>query len=235
VLKFTVNPPSLNRGVQPGPYYEQWMAFRAETIRDYILKVRTAINQERPGTQLGVYAGSWYGEYSSLGNNWASPKSDAGFWFLSPTYQRSGMAPNLDFLITGCYYQTPTVYDAMTRGVGIGGTVETAGALTNRMVRDETWCYAGIALSDFKDDPDGLVAALQAACGSTQGVMVFDLSHDIEPMWPVFAKAFSEPRVPPHADRESLAWVRRQRAMFDVLGRKDPPVIIAAGSSGTGQ
>lgn len=234
VFKYTISP-TLQRGLQPGPYYEQWMAFRADVIRDYVGKVRSIVTRERPGTQIGVYAGSWYGEYPSLGSNWASPEAQAGFWFLTPNYQKTGFAPNLDFLITGCYYPTATIFDAMSKGTGIGATVEAAGYLTNRLVRDATWSYAGIALSDFKDDPDGLTNALQAACGSTQGVMVFDLSHDIDPMWPVFAKAFAQAKAAPNSVPDALVEVRRKRAMYDVLGRKDPPVIIMSGSAGTGQ
>jgi hypothetical protein len=234
VFKFTITP-TLTRGIQPGPYYEQWMAFRAQTLQEFVMKARSAVNQERPGTQLGVYAGSWYGEYQALGNNWASPAAEPGFWFVTPSYQKTGFAPFVDFLITGAYYPTATIYDAMSTGRPIGATVEAAGYLTNRLVRDASWSYAGIALSDFKDDPEGLVAALQAACGSTQGVMVFDLSHDIEPMWPVFSKAFADKRKPPHKDLEALKAARSARNVADILGKKDPPIIIAAGSAGTGQ
>jgi uncharacterized lipoprotein YddW (UPF0748 family) len=234
VFKWTLTP-QMTRGMRPGPLYDEWMAFRAEAIQSYVRNVRHAIKSIRPTCQFGVYAGSWYGDYPALGHNYASPKTDAGFWFLSPKYLQSGTAPMLDMLIAGCYYPTATIFDAMTKGAGIGATVEASGTLVNRLVRDETWSYAGIALSDFKDDPEGLTNALQAACASTQGVMVFDLSHDVEPMWPVFAQAFSQRRDAPHAHPEVLAEIRRRRAALDRLGVKDPPIVIAAGSSGTGQ
>lgn len=234
VFKWTLTP-QMTRGLRPGPLYDEWMAFRAEAIQNYVRNVRHAIKSIRPNCQFGVYAGSWYGDYPALGHNYASPKTDAGFWFLSPKYLQSGTAPMLDMLIAGCYYPTATIYDAMTRGAGIGATVEASGTLVNRLVRDDTWTYAGIALSDFKDDPEGLVNVLQAACASTQGVMVFDLSHDVEPMWPVFAQAFAQRRDAPHMHPDVLADIRRRRAALDRLGAKDPPIVIAAGSSGTGQ
>ena len=128
------------------------------------------------------------------------PDLEAGFWFLTPEYSQTGMAPLVDFMITGCYYPTATIYDAMSAGLPIGFSVEGAGQLSNRIVRDQTWVYAGISLDQFKGNPDGLRAAMQGACGSTQGVMVFDLSHEIEPMWMVFAQAFaSDPRAAPHS------------------------------------
>lgn len=235
VFKWTITP-TLVRGLRPGPLYDQWMAFRAEAIKDFVLKVRYAVKSIRSKAQFGVYAGSWYGDYPALGHNYASPDVEAGFWFLSPAYRKQGTAPLLDFLIAGCYYPTPTIHEAMVRGVGIGNTVEASGTLVNRLVRDETWSYAGIALSDFKDDPAGLQAALQAACASTQGVMVFDLSHDVEPMWPVFAQAFAQRRESPNLHPEVLEAIKkRRRSIDDLTGKHDPPVIIAAGSSGTGQ
>ncbi len=233
VFEFTITP-TLQRGIRPGPYYDAWMAWRAATLKEFVRTVRTELAQIRPGAQLGVYAGSWYGEYPAFGNNWASPRFESGFWFLTPDYQRTGFAPLVDFLITGCYYPVATIHEAMSKAHPIGSTVEAGGMLTNRAVRDEAWSYAGISLADFKDNPEGLQDVLQAACASTQGVMVFDLSHDIEPMWPIFGRAFAQPRTAPHAIPGLLAHVRRRRAARDKAGLKDPPVIISSGASGVG-
>ena len=235
VFKWTLTP-QMTRGIKPGPLYDEWMAFRADAIQDFVRKVRYTVKGIRPNCLFGVYAGSWYGDYPANGHNYASPEADAGsFWFASPSYQKAGTAPLLDLLVAGCYYPTATIYEAFSKGVGIGATVEASGTLVNRLVRDEAWTYAGIALSDFKDDPSGLTNALQAALASTQGVMVFDLSHDVEPMWPVFAQAFAQRREAPTAHMELLADVKRRRARLDLLGKKDPPIVIAAGASGTGQ
>ncbi len=234
VFKFTLTP-SLSRGIQPGRYYDQWMAFRAGVLTDYIAQVRKEITAIRPSIQLGIYVGSWYGEYPALGNNYASDGIEAGFWFLTNKYRSKGMASNLDLLITGCYYQVPTIYDAMAKAQPIGRTVEAAGILSNRLAGDQAWTYAGISLSDFEGNPDGLKEVLQAACASTQGVMIFDLSHNIEPMWPVFKQAFGQARKAPHMSKGTLADVRRRRALLDKMGVKAPPITIATGASGVGQ
>jgi len=224
VLKFTLNN-NLVRGVRPGPYYDQWMAFRAQTMTSFLRRVR----EELPARQqLGVYAGSWYGEYPNIGSNWASPTAEPGFWFSTPDYRLTGFAKDIDFFISGCYYPTPTIYRAMEQGKNTGATVESSGSLTNQLIRDQTWSYAGIALSDFKDNPEGLMDALSAACASTQGVMVFDLSHDIEPMWPSFRQAFSVPRRAPH----TIPGLRQQVA---AMRPSTQPIIISNGSAGTGQ
>ena len=234
VFKFTIST-TLHRGIQPGHYYDAWLQFRAVCVTDYVKTVRNVISSEKRDAQLGVYAGSWYGEYPAFGNNYASVDARSPFWFSTPEYRKTGFATDLDFLITGCYYPVATTYDAMSNGLPIGSTVEAAGILTNRLVRDQCWSYAGIALSDFKGNPKGLMNALQAACGSTQGVMVFDLSHDVEPMWPVFKQAFVQPRVPPHRRIEVLRDVRRRRNLLDKSQYRDQPIPLSAGSAGTGQ
>lgn len=224
----------MNKGVRPGKYYDAWMAWRASILQGFVREARTHIRKIKPTLQLGVYAGSWYGDYQQYGNNWASPAMDAGFWFLTPEYKKTGFSPDLDFLITGCYYQNATIYDAMTEGKGIGATIEAAGNLSYRGTHDETWVYAGLSLADFKDNAPGLEKALQAAVGTTNGVMVFDLSHDIEPMWPVFQRAFSFSKIAPHSNPAYLAEARALRKTREKAGFIEPPIVIAAGSAGVG-
>lgn len=233
VFKFTVNP-SLLRGVQPGPYYEAWLAWRALTIRNFTAQVRETVKRARPRALFGVYAGSSYGDYPRFGHNWAAPEMEAGYYFLTPEYAQTGTASMLDLLVTGCYYPTATIADAMSAGIGLGFCVEAAGQHVNRIVRDQTWTIAGISLDQFRGNPDGLKNALQAACGSTQGVMVFDLSHDIAPMWPVFRQAFLEPRAAPYMTPGLLAEVRKKRSALDKSGKRDGPVPIFGGGSGVG-
>lgn len=224
----------MTQGITPGPYYQEWLNWRAATMQEFVRRARAAVLGTRPGCQFGLYAGSWFGEYASFGSNYGSPDLEAGFWYLTPEYRSAGFAPLLDFLITGCYYRQPTIYAAMQVGEPIGATVEYAGYLSAQVARDMTWTYAGIALNLFKGDPDGLKLALQAACGSTAGVMVFDLSHDIEPMWPVFKEAFAQPAKPPHADRKALSDARKRRAIFDREKVKQRPVVISPGRPGAG-
>lgn len=232
-FRFTVHP-DLSRGIVPGPYYEAWLTFRAMTIRNFIARARSVVAAARPAAKFGVYAGSWYGEYPAFGSNWASNEFDAGFWFMSDAYRKTGFAPLLDVLVTGCYYKTATLAQAMGAGSPLGETVEAAGQLSNRASRDQTWTYAGIMLMDYKDNPEALGNALQAACGSTQGVMVFDLSHDIDTFWPILEQAFSQPARAPHAVDGLLAAVRKKRAALEAAGVKDPAVPILAGARGAG-
>ncbi len=233
VFKFTITP-TLQRGLRPGPYFDAWMTWRAEVMRDWVDEVSKTVKRTKPGALFGVYAGSWYGDYQQYGNNFAAPEFSGGFWFQTDAYRKTGFANRLDLLMTGCYYSVGPIFDAMELGLPIGPTVESAGQLTNRAARDMTWAYAGISLDKFKGDPNGLGKVLQAACASTQGVMVFDLSHDIEPMWPVFADAFRRPAKAPHQERGLLEAIRAKRKRYDAWKVREPSVPISSGSSGVG-
>ncbi len=233
VFKWTLTP-SLNRGILAGPYYDAWMTWRALTIRNFVQRAQSVVKATRPRTQFGVYAGSNYGDYPRFGHNWASPDAEPGYWFDTPEYAQTGTAPLFDFMISGCYYPTATIYDALAQGIGIGFSIEGAGQLVNRLVRDQTWCYAGISLDQFTGNPDGLKNALQAACGATQGVMVFDLSHGIDPFWAVFRQAFDDRRPSPSSVVGLLQDVRKRRAQLDKMGKKDPPIPINSGGAGIG-
>ncbi len=226
--------PDLERGVVPGRLYDAWLSFRAHTMQQFVQRVRGTVDRVRPGTKFGVYAGSWYGEYASYGSNYASNKLVAGFPFLTDRYRPTGFAESLDMVITGCYYAKATIAEAMSERTGAGATVEAAAMLSNRVVRDAAWTYAGLSISSFRGDNEAFARCLQAALVSSQGVMVFDLSHDIEPLWPIFERAFRVPAVAPHKRPDVLSLVRHLRQVKDDRGETDPPIVIYSGVAGIG-
>jgi hypothetical protein len=222
----------LRTGIDPGPLFDAWLTFRAQTLTDWVKQVRTHVPE---GKQFGIYAGSWYGDYARYGNNYGSDQLSAGFPWLTRHYRETGFAKELDLLITGCYYAVPTIVDAMRVSGPIGRTVEAAGVVSNRVARDQCWTYAGIMLSDFKGDKELLGKAMQAAAATTQGVMVFDLSHDIDQYWEVFEKAFlPEPKRAPHERPSLIDLVRRTRVIWEQNGWKEPPFPFFPGAPGAG-
>jgi len=238
VFHYELDFPSLSRHVVPGPLYEAWLVWRAQNIRNWLASAVSTVKSIRPTATVSVYSGSWYGEYPLFGNNWAADDFQAGFRFLTPSYQKTGFAGLLDWITTGCYYPSPSIGEAMADGRIAGASVEAAGQLSNRAAHDQTWCYAGLQLDQYTGRPDALKNALQAACASTQGVMVFDLSHfdykGNDVLWSVFADAFREPARPPHASADLLAKLRRDHADRKAAGTPEPPVIIYGGIPGTG-
>lgn len=218
----------------PGPLYEKWLVFRAQTLKNFVADAAKTVKTVNPRLSFATYVGSWYPDYPELGANWASDELQAGLHFLSDDYRAAGWAGLTDFIVTGCYYKIPTLRDALTLGRNIGDTVEAAGQFSNRAVGDSTFVYAGINLEHYKGRPEELKRTLQAACATTQGIMCFDLSHNIEPLWPLFTEAFKEPRPAPHSLPELRTELARRRTEKKSMGKPEPPVILYRGTSGTG-
>lgn len=226
--------PSLTPRLVPGRLFDAWLAFRSQSLTNWVGRARSRFAAKRPEGVFGVYAGSWYGDYQKYGNNYASPDTTAGFPFLTSAYRKTGFAPNIDLLVTGCYYPYGTVFEAIANGSAPGRTVEAGGILTNRLVRDHSWAVAGIQAIDFVKDPRRIADALQAATATTQGVMVFDLSHEFDTFQPIFAEAFRIRKLAPYQSPGLLGKVRAQRDDFDRRGFKDPPFPLFEGAPGTG-
>lgn len=234
VYRFRYEFPSMQRNIVPGPHYDAWLVFRANVIRNRLAELVAAVKRIRPTATVATYVGSWYPDYPDIGANWAAADLQAGFRFLNDSYRQTGWAGLTDFMVIGAYYPTATIQEAVTKGVPIGETVEAAGQFGNRAVNEQTWVYSGLMLSDFAGKPDDLRRALQAAAATTQGIMVFDLSHGIEPFWSVFADAFKNPATAPHAAPGALIELRAQHAAKKASGAQEPPVVLYRGKAGTG-
>ena len=235
ILTYAVAYPSLAKRIIPGPDYDAWNVFRTLTIRNWLASAVATVKAIRPTATVSVYAGSWYPDYPQLGSNWAADDFSAGLRFLTPTYQKTGFAGLTDWMTTGCYYVPGTIADAQAAGQSAGDSVEAAGQFSNRAVNDQTFVYAGIALSNYNGHPELLLKALQGATASTQGVMVFDLSHNIDQFWTTFQTAFATPAAPPQSVPGLLDDLRRQHAAQKAAGTPQPPVITQnGGTPGTG-
>lgn len=225
---------NLKSGIRPGKYWDAWWEFRAKKIKNWMSSIRNIIKQERSRTKLGIYAGSWYGEYDNYGANYGSTDNILGFSQMTAGFRQSGFANLLDMFIGGCYYRVPTIFDAMVAGAPKGQTIEAGAQMINRAVNDETWAIAGISLSSFAQNPEEVRAALQASVACSQGVMVFDYSHEIEKFVPHLTRAFSRPAAAPYADPKHLTVVRKLKNKRIQLGYKYPPAFIQEGAPGIG-
>lgn len=222
------------RGLVPGPLFDAWLGWRARILREFLLKARQAVKGVRPNAQLGIYSGGNYADYPSRGANWGSPDLEAGYWFLSDGYKRGGLAPDLDFFMPGCYYSNPTIFDALGESEPIGQTIEAAASTAGRVIGDETWTYAGIAVSPYQNHPAAFQKALQTACATSEGVMVFDLSYLGDAEWDALSKAFQSPKLAPHQSAGALLRLRAAHAATAKKGVKTPPIVILSGASGVG-
>jgi uncharacterized lipoprotein YddW (UPF0748 family) len=191
--------PTPGRGIIWGPYFKQWLEWRARVIRTWLEDASKLVRTKRPGSRIGVYVGSWYPTYYTVGVNWGSEEFAPGYEWMSPTYNSTGYAHLLDWITTGCYHPVATREQAKNAGLDEGYTVQAAAELSTRAVGDVSFVYAGLYVLDYKGSPVAFREAIQAARRYSHGVMLFDLVHIEEyGWWNLLAEEFRERRAAPH-------------------------------------
>ena len=191
--------PLPGRPMIQGPYFKQWLHWRARNIHDWLEQAAQTAKSKRPGINLGVYVGSWYPVYYEVGVNWGADDYKPGLDWMTPNYAETGYAGMLTWLTTGCYYPIASRETARQLGVLEDNTVEAAAETSLRAVNDAAFVYAGIQVLDYQGKPDDFKQALQMAVQSSQGVMLFDLVYVEEyNWWNILNEAFSAPRKAPH-------------------------------------
>jgi uncharacterized lipoprotein YddW (UPF0748 family) len=204
--------------ILPGPYYKEWLEWRARTISDWLSEARETALRARPGLNLGVYVGSWYPSYFGVGVNWGADDYAAGYDWMTPNYPSTGYAGKLNWLATGCYYPVATRGDARQLGASEEATVEAAAETSVRAVNDAAFVYAGLNVLDYRGRPEDFRKAVQTAVQSSQGVMLFDLVYIEEyNWWNILSDLFPTPRRAPHDVPDLQAAIRQTRKALDPL------------------
>ena len=196
VLRFDPEP---GEPVRRGPYFRQWLEFRARVIRDFVREAADRVRAVRPSIQVAAYVGSWFTEYYGVGVNWGSEKYPVRTSWATPTYNEAGYAELLDWLVTGCYYPIATREDARAQNKDEGATVESAADLSVDAVASSLPVYAGLYALNYAGRPDAFLRAVQTASRRSLGVMIFDLSYIYDyNWWGTLEQAFAQPATPPH-------------------------------------
>jgi uncharacterized lipoprotein YddW (UPF0748 family) len=191
--------PVPGRPLVQGPYYKQWLEWRARNIQSWLDEAKQAALRKRPGLSFGVYVGSWYPTYFGVGVNWGADDYAPGLEWMTERYPSTGYAGRLSWVSTGCYYPIITRDDARQLGVSEDDTVQAAAERSVRAVNDASFVYAGLNVLDYRGKPEEFRRALQTAVQSSQGVMLFDLVYIEEyNWWNILNEAFTAPRRAPH-------------------------------------
>lgn len=217
IYSFDPNP---SRSLVWGPYFKQWLEWRAKNILSWLDEASRLVHTKRPAAKIGVYVGSWYKTYYTVGVNWASDEFAPGYDWMSPAYNTTGYAHLLDWVATGCYHPIATREQAKNAGLDDSYTVQAAAELANQAIGDMAFHYAGVYALDYKGSPEAFLEAIQAARQYSQGVMLFDLSHIEEyGWWNVLEEAFKEKKDAPHDVPQLLTAVRGLRKSISGANR----------------
>lgn len=216
--------PDPSRPMIWGPYFKQWLEWRARTIRTWLEDANKIVRERRPGAKIGVYVGSWYETYYTVGVNWGSEEFMPGYEWMSPTYNTTGYAHLLDWMTTGCYHPIASRQQAKNAGLDDSYTVQAAAERSTKAVGDSAFVYAGLYLQDYRGSSAAFREAIQAARGYSHGVMLFDLSQlEDYGWWRVLEEEFREPRTAPHDVPDLLRGVRALRKALSAANRNSVP------------
>ena len=162
---------------RPGPLYQAWLGYRAHTIYMYTRAATRLIRTLRPHVAVGMYVGSWYSAYYEEGVNWASPDVRAPFLWIGDQWVQAGLAPLLDYLMIGLYYQPITIWDAFRAQYNPGISVQGGAMLGLSLVHGDTALVGALLVSLYADTPSDLTRAIRMTNTLTRGTMLFDLIY----------------------------------------------------------
>ncbi len=192
-----------------GKLFNKWAEWRAMVIKNFAVKARKTIKDVNPKIAFGDYTGGWYPTYYYVGVNWASEKYDPSkeYKWATPEYKKSGYADLLDIYMTGLYYTNITRED-VDKANGTPGKRTEAGMVNSRsywysveggaaLVKEITCGVVPVTGSVYVEQYEGkediFKRAVTQSIKSSDGLMIFDISHIINRnWWDILQKAINE-------------------------------------------
>jgi len=190
-----------------GPYFKDWVYWRASLIRDFFEKARRVVKEANPKVLFGDYAGSWYPTYYEVGVNWASEKYHPTYDWARSDYSETAYAELLDFFCSGCYFEEVTKADldarrkdlpperweaAMGQVLEYWYCVEGAAEMSKKVIMGAAPVYGSLYVLQYKDKPEKFRQAIQMCLERTEGVMIFDLVYIQDyGWWDILKKTFA--------------------------------------------
>ena len=156
----------------PGIYYKEWWAFRANVITNFVKEVRKEIHSINNKVELEYWAASWIHGIYGQGQNWASPQSDfsLNYPWGSKAYNEAGFAPYLDTFLCGAYLER--IY-----GIDDPESIEYGIARAQSLVGNDCKVYGTIYALNHKVN---IADAVSLCLEKSGGLVVFDIVQVIE-------------------------------------------------------
>jgi len=173
---------------------KQWLAFRAKTIHDFIVKAEKAVHGVNSSVKFGAYVGAWYSDYYPSGVNWASPDYDPSkvYSWASSDYKDYGFADHLDELFIGAYASANAISGSSE------WTVEGFCKLAGAKIKDAVPYYGGPDIGNADGWTGGgqataLKNAFNTCLDNSDGFFIFDLCHiKMYNYWSALESMFTE-------------------------------------------
>lgn len=172
-------PAGAKEGTYATKWYKRWLAFRAKTIHDFMVKARNKVKSVNEDIRFGAYVGAWYSSYYCSGVNWASPKYDPSInnpGWASTDYKDYGYADHLGFIFLGAYAAADKIY-------GSGEwTMEGFCKQGHNLLQGDVPFAGGPDIGNSSGWTDGgqsakIPNAIDACINNSDGFFVFDICH----------------------------------------------------------
>ncbi len=174
-----------------GPYINQWWAWRAQVISDFIKKAADTIHAAKPDVDVEYWAATWIHAIRFNGQNWASPKSSwaMAYDFGTPEYQAAGFAPHIDVFAAGAYLER-------VHGADDNESIEYAYNRADTLLHGDCKLVGSLYAVNHDnnpDNPDNMYEAASMSLQKTGNLRIFDISqiHDRN-LWGSIKKALDD-------------------------------------------
>lgn len=193
-----------------GKHFNKWLEWRASVIYHFFEDARDVVKETNSNIDFGTYTGAWYPVYYEVGANWASKNYDPSedYDWATEDYKDYGYAELLDIYMSGLYFYEVTIDEvealneveaekrgeaAMGEGKDYWYSVEGSAQLANKVVNDAVPVTGSLYVEQYEDNEEQFTEAVKMACGSTDGLMIFDIVHIIQrDWWDVLENAIEE-------------------------------------------
>ena len=169
-----------------GKYFGSYNTFRAQTVHDFICKVRGVVDNADRKVEFVDYTGSWSPEYYMVAANWASkehieasyPETDGA------EYAKTGYIKQVDRMLSGFYYEDVTIEEARQHHqpadwYSVEGSADIAYEVTHR----ERPIVGSLYLFQYSPKPEDITRAVDMCFKTSDGCMLFDLCYLVNNDW----------------------------------------------------
>lgn len=144
--------------------YNRWISFRAQNIKDFMIKARQKQKEIKPDVLFMDYVAGWYQTYYNEGVNWAAEGYEPLYYWTDKYWPEAGIAGLFDNLMVGVYYHNTA---------SIKNNIYFAQDIT----QSKTKIIPAIFLKIHTPaEIKGIVAAIKESTPNG-AIMVFDLSY----------------------------------------------------------
>ncbi len=166
--------------VEYGPDFGKWIIFRAQVIKNFMVKVRQVVDQAKHKVKFIDYTGSWYPLYYLVGANWAGQRYITEDYpgVDGTEYTKTAYAEYLDTLLSGFYYSDVTRRDAEKSGQpAYWYSVEGSGDLVEQVVGNTVPYVGSLFLKQYEKSGENFRKAVEMCFQKSSGCMLFDLCY----------------------------------------------------------